>query len=138
MKISREMVRSTLRLLDLPSEIQTLIKNGKISQDLGWRLLGIKDKSTQIKVANAIQGLDAHDARDIVRYAKNNPMEEIEKHIEKIKKMTSSIKKLNLVILSFDQETYALINKIAVSGNTKPQELISKVVKDWIKEKKGS
>lgn len=137
LSISHEMVRSTIKLLDLPKEVRQLVRQAKISQDLGWRLLGIKNKKDQIKVARAITSLSAHDARDMIRYAKNNPDKSIEKQIERLKKSKKKIQKINLVVIYLEEENYRILKEISKKNGVQPQKMISKIIKNWIK-KRGS
>jgi hypothetical protein len=131
--LSRETVRSTIKLICLPNEIKKLVRDGQISQDLGWRLLAIKNKKTQIQVAKAIIGLGAHDARDMIRYAKNNPDSPITNQITRLKKSRESMRKLNLVITTLTDAEYNQLQRLAKEKNKSINELISEIVKNWVK-----
>ncbi|MCL6106626.1 MAG: ParB/RepB/Spo0J family partition protein [Actinobacteria bacterium] len=48
---SRSAVANTMRLLDLPDEVQTLIENGKLSEGHGRALLSIPDRLRQRQLA---------------------------------------------------------------------------------------
>ncbi len=48
---SRSAVANTMRLLDLPDEVQTLIENGKLSEGHGRALLAIPDRLRQRQLA---------------------------------------------------------------------------------------
>lgn len=133
--LSREMVRSTIKLLDLPDEIKMLIRADQLSQDLGWRLLGINNRKTQIQVATAIIGLSSHDARDMIRYAKNNPDASITNQIDRLKKSRENMHKLNLIITTLTDEEYNELQKIAKQKSKGVNELISEIVKNWINKK---
>ena len=132
LSLSREMVRSTIKLLDLPDEIKKLIRARQLSQDLGWRLLAIKNHKTQIQVANSIIGLGAHDARDMIRYAKNNPGMPIKDQIARLKKSRANASKLNLVITTLTDEEYSGLQKIAKEKGEGTSKLISEIVKSWL------
>lgn len=135
LNLSREMVRSTIKLLDLPEKIKKLIRAGQLSQDLGWRLLAINNQQIQIKVATAIIGLSAHDARDMIRYAKNNPNTPITNQIARLKKSRENIHKLNLVITTLTDEDYNELQQIAKQKSKSVNELISEIVKKWINQR---
>lgn len=49
---SRESVANTMRLLDLPSEIQEAISKGKLTESHGRMLLAIDNQATQMKLFN--------------------------------------------------------------------------------------
>ncbi len=133
--LSREMVRSTIKLLKLPEEIKQLIRSGKISQDLGWRLLAINNQKTQIQVATAIIDLSAHDARDMIRYAKNNPDAPVANQIARLKSSRKNTDKLNLVITTLDDGEYNKLRQLAIKKNKNVNGLISDIVKNWINHK---
>src|SRR3989344_4673750 len=61
--LSPETVRETLKLLELPKEVQDMVKDEKLKHEVAWRIESIKDKEAQIKVAKAVAGLDSHNAR---------------------------------------------------------------------------
>lgn len=130
--LSREMVRSTIKLLELPEKIKKLIRSGQLSQDLGWRLLSINNRKTQIQIATAIIGLSAHDARDMIRYAKNNPEASIINQISRLKKSRQDIQRINLIITTLSDEEYKELHQIAKKKNKSINELISEIVKNWI------
>ncbi|MBI4053000.1 MAG: hypothetical protein HY394_03110 [Candidatus Diapherotrites archaeon] len=128
LSLSREMVRSTIKLLDLPSEIKQLIKENKITQDLGWRLLAIKNKEDQIRIANSIVGLSAHDARDMIRFAKNNRGVSIENQINRLKKSKELKATLNLVVVSLENEQFEKLKKIAKKQNKTINQIVTSLV----------
>lgn len=49
---SRSAVANTLRLLDLPDEVQTLVEKGRLSEGHGRALLSVKDRVRQRQLAN--------------------------------------------------------------------------------------
>ena len=49
---SRSAVANTLRLLDLPDEVQSLIEKGRLSEGHGRALLSVKDRVRQRQLAN--------------------------------------------------------------------------------------
>lgn len=133
--LSREMVRSTLKLLDLPEEIKKLIREKKITQDLGWRLLGIKNEKIRVQVAKEIIGLNSHDARDMIRFAKNNPQTPISEQIDRLKINRKKNARLNLVILSLDEYEYEKLFKISKEKNVSVNKLVSDLIKSWLEKK---
>lgn len=127
--LSREMVRSTIKLLELPEEVKQLIRSNKITQDLGWRLLAIKEKKTIIEVAKSIIGLSAHDARDMIRFAKNNPDIPIKNQIERLKQAKAKEGKLNIFITTLSDADYGKLQKIAKEKGLKANELIVELIR---------
>lgn len=66
---SRPAVANVMRLLNLPEEIQDMLKEGEISAGHARALLGIADKETMIKIAKSIASQDLT-VRDVERLAK--------------------------------------------------------------------
>lgn len=66
---SRPAVANVMRLLNLPEEIQSMLKEGKISAGHARALLGIADKETMIEIAKSIASQDLT-VRDVERLAK--------------------------------------------------------------------
>lgn len=66
---SRPAVANVMRLLNLPEEIQNMLKEGKISAGHARALLGIIDKENMIKIAKSIAPQDLT-VRDVERLAK--------------------------------------------------------------------
>ena len=66
---SRPAVANVMRLLNLPEEIQDMLKEGEISAGHARALLGIVDKETMIKIAKSIASQDLT-VRDVERLAK--------------------------------------------------------------------
>lgn len=68
---SRSSVANTIRLLDLPDEIQELIEGGRLSEGHGRALLGISDRPRQRKLAKRIasRGMSVRQAEELVKKA---------------------------------------------------------------------
>lgn len=66
---SRPAVANVMRLLNLPEEIQDMLREGEISAGHARALLGIADKETMIKIAKSIAPQDLT-VRDVERLAK--------------------------------------------------------------------
>lgn len=66
---SRPAVANVMRLLNLPEEIQDMLKEGEISAGHARALLGIADKENMIEIAKSIASQDLT-VRDVERLAK--------------------------------------------------------------------
>lgn len=66
---SRSAVANTMRLLELPDEVQELIESGGISEGHGRTLLSLEDRTTQRKLAKKIaaRGLSVRQAEAMVK-----------------------------------------------------------------------
>ncbi len=136
--ISNELIRETLKLLELPKYVQELVKNNKIKHEVAWRISSIKGNENQVRVAKAIIGLNTHEARDVARIFRNNPNMNIEDYVEKLKKSKSTIEDINLVILPMKKTDYVKIKKFAEREGMTPERLmINYIVKKFLKSDKN-
>jgi len=67
--LPRSQVAHALRLLELPSEIQTLIRDGKLSAGQARPLISVDDRTGQLQLAHRIVA-EALSARDVERLAR--------------------------------------------------------------------
>jgi ParB family chromosome partitioning protein len=66
---SRSAVANTIRLLDLPDEVQRLVESGKLSEGHGRALLAVGDRVRQRKLASRMvqRGLSVRQAEELVK-----------------------------------------------------------------------
>ena len=134
--VSYEIVRSVLTLLTLPEEVQEIIARNQILFDVGQRLSRIKNKETQIKVAKIIIGLSSHDARQVIQYTKKYPDASIDDFKRRLIGSKDKIEKINLIVVPFREENFAILKKISEKQKTSPEKLIREIVDQWIEKKK--
>lgn len=72
---SRSAIANTLRLLELPDEIQSMLGEGKLSEGHGRALLALSDRSRQRQLAARItaRGLSVRQTEELVKKEKNPP-----------------------------------------------------------------
>lgn len=135
--LSPETVRETLKLLELPKEVQEMVKEEKLKHEVAWRIEGIKNKEAQIKAAKALIGLDAHNARDIVRIYKKNPNMNIEEYVKNFKSSQLQVEKMNLMIIPLEKEDYLKLKHQADNFNESPEKfIVNKIILPWLRNKK--
>ena len=135
--LNPETVRETLKLLELPKEVQDMVKEEKLKHEVAWRIESIKNKEAQIKVAKAVMGIDAHNARDIVRIYRKNPDIDIEKYVKNFKNSRLQVEKINLMIIPIQKEDYLKIKQKADKFKESPEKFIlDKIIMSWLEEKK--
>ncbi len=135
--LSPETVRETLKLLNLPKEVQGMVKEERLKHEVAWRIEGIKDKESQIKVAKAVAGLDAHNARDIVRIYRKNPKMDVEDYVRKFKSSRLEIEKVNLTVIPLKKEDYQRLKKEADRFGESPEKfIVNKIIFPWLENKK--
>ena len=110
--------------------------NGKIGLDTGYRISrDIEGPKRQIEIGEAATDLNAFDARALIDYAKRNPTLSIEKCKQRVLKSKTVTEKLHLFVLPFPEETFGKLKAAAKELKTTPEELIQKVVKDWLRRR---
>ncbi len=81
---SRETVANTMRLLDLPSEIQEAISKGQLTESHGRMLLAIDDQGTQMKLFNDLisNRLTTRELKErVLEYANSKDVEKARKEV---------------------------------------------------------
>jgi ParB-like chromosome segregation protein Spo0J len=131
--VSYENIRELLKLLDLDKDVQKLVDERKIAYDAAWRLAEITNRELQKAVASAIIGLDAHSAREVVRYSKLNKNSDPKEYVKKLIKSKTHVSKIKLLILPLDEEKY---NYLKIESNRKHKS-VSDFLLDMIEHNIG-
>ena len=134
LSLSKETIREILKILNLSDKVKTLLNEKKIAYDAAWRLASIKDKKTQEKTANAIIGLSAHDARDIVRFARLHPKEDVSKYANRLIESKGTTQKIKLLIIPINEVIYEKLLRFSTSSKLNVSDFIEKIVLDWIEK----
>jgi biotin operon repressor len=135
--MSEESLRETLKLLELPGEVQQLVKEGKLKHEVAWRIASIRNPKDQIRIAKEVADLNAHDARDIVRIIRKNPNINIKEFVSKFRGRETKIEKINLMIIPIKKKDYDKIKTKALKEKKSPEKFISeKIIHEWAREEK--
>lgn len=110
---NRSVIANTMRLLNLPENIQIMIIEGKISAGHGRMLASITDESKLQEMVNQIleQGLTVRDVEIAVSQTKNK---------KSVKKTEQDLEIVNLI----DELQRKYGTKIAITGNGKKGKII--------------
>ena len=141
MGVSTELIRSIVSLLDLPSEIQEMIKNNEILLDAAQRINTIKDKNKdkerkrRIEVAKAISGLASHDQREIIRFAKKFPTSNLKDYKKRVTTKRET-KELHVAVIALENEQYEKLEKISKKKKTSLEKLLLEIIDQWLGEKR--
>ena len=141
LSVSQETIRQTLKVLENPKEVQKLVKERKIGLDVNEAISGLKNDNTKIKIAKIVSDLNAFDARYIIQYVKRNPqatIKEIESYKEKLLKSKWKSIKLNLHLLAIplEKNDYITLKKISENKKISVQQLVTEMIKEYIKKVK--
>src|SRR5207247_7030301 len=129
--VSYSLLRSIIRLLDLPDEVQNLVKEKRILYDAAQRLLTLHDPKQQIEVANAIVDLPSHKQREIIRYAKGHPKGELRSVIGRINKPKPQSEKIRVAVIPLREETYSSLFAFGAKRKISVEKLILNIIDDW-------
>lgn len=136
LSMSNTMINSILRLLSLTEKNKQLVRERKILQDAGEALASIEDSTLQNKIGDMIVGLKAHDARDLIQFAKRYPNASIERFKEKILKSKRKVEKIYVTVIPLDENNYYSLKKEAKKRNIPVEELSQKIIKSWLSGEK--
>jgi len=133
-KLSPEMVREFLKLLELTDEVKDLIEKGLInSVDIGYRISKLQKKDQIVLAKNVIsRNLCSNDVRNIVRYSLDNRNIPINKIIRRV--LESKDKKYYVAYLGIEEHTFEklkpdLKSKSEIESSTFVQRVFNKIMK---------
>jgi hypothetical protein len=130
--VSYELIRALLKLPMLPEEVKDLIKDDKILFDVAQRIARINGKERQVEVARAVAGLPAHDARDLIQYAKKYPKEPLNDFKKRVTEGKDKVEKVHLAIIPLKAEIYSLLKTEGQRKKVSPEKLILLILDEWI------
>jgi len=130
--VSYELIRALLTLLTLPEEVQTLIRDDKILFDVGQRIARIKGKERQIEVAKTIARLPAHDARDILQYAKKYPEAQLGDFKTRVTQGKDSIEKVHIALVPLREDIYETLKMEGQQKKLSVEKTILLILKQWV------
>ena len=125
---TREDIRSTIKLLDLPKEVQLMVEKGEIHKDVAWRIASVPNKENQIKIAKAVQGMNVHDARELVYYFTRDQTISLEAYRNKINQMRNKVENISLLVIPIDKNKFTKFSELAKRKNKTPQKLILELI----------
>ncbi|MCX6648541.1 MAG: hypothetical protein NTV61_04035 [Candidatus Bathyarchaeota archaeon] len=128
--ISEEMVRQFLIPLNMPPEIQDLIKNRSIDDiDTILTLNRIKDKNLMIEITNNIINLNTKTSRDIINLIKekNIPVTTAKDII-----LSYQNEKINVVLIDLDEDVYSFLKYLSIEFNVPPASLSKIILVNWL------
>jgi len=128
--VSYQLIRSILSVLELPSEVKQLIKEGKILFDAAQRINTIDDKKKQIEVAKMISGLPSHKQREIILYAKRFGGLDLSKFKNQLTKKRKT-EKIHVAIIPLKDKIHTKLQKISRKNKTTIQRSILNILENW-------
>lgn len=136
--IGHEMVREFLTILKLPDEVQVLFERGLLKLEHGKKLYQLRDKPQLLQeVAQAITGLKAHQARDVVVHILNYPHLSVREAKEQVLASARPEPEFHVIALLNERE-YKRIRRRATQKHIDVSELVSSIVRDWLNVERPS
>ncbi len=139
--VSPELVRSIVSLLDLPDDVQKMIKEGEILLDAAQRINTIKNKNKEkekkkrIEVAKTIAGLKSHEQREIIRFAKKFPDSSLKNYKKRVT-TPREIKEIHVAVVSLEKEQYKKLEKVSKKRKLSLEKLLIEIVRQWLSERR--
>lgn len=135
--VSYELVRSIASILELPTEVQNLIREGKILLDAAQRLARIQGAGRQVRVANLIAGLRSHDARQVIQYAKRFPDADLEDFKKRVTSPKTEPERIDVVVLPLQHDVFETLRRIGARRGVSVQRVILELLSDNLPKMAG-
>jgi hypothetical protein len=138
--VSEQTIRQISKLDELTKDNKQRVLENKIKMDAAYRLAGISNKELQNYVGHIIENLNSHDQRDIIQFAKKNQSSsksQLNQFKEEVIKSKPLFKDINMIIFGLDNEYYDEIRHIAKKENTSISKIVTNIIKEWYKKRKG-
>ncbi len=134
--VSYQLVRSIMSLLQLPREVQRLVKEGKILYDAAQRINTVKGKKKkQIEVARAIAGLTSHEQREIIQYAKKYPNSSLANYKKRLAAPAVEHEKIHVAIIPLRQKMFGLLQRESTQKKISLESVILDIIDEWMKRR---
>jgi len=126
--ISPELLRETLKLLELPKEVQQLVQDGSLKHEVAWRIASVKGINNQVMIAKKLVNMGTHDARNLLRLFRENPSIDVDELLNVIDKSKNSVSQYSLVLVPIKKVDYIIIKREARKKNVNPSKLLSDII----------
>ena len=132
--VSDEIVREFLTLLELPDTIRARFGPGGLKLEHGRRLATLTRRHPELQrsVAEAMDGLSAHDARDLVEYVLDHPDIDADEARTRILESKTTVTSEYHVIAILSEAEYRALTQEARKEGTSVNSLVTSVVRDWL------
>jgi hypothetical protein len=127
--VTSELLRSILTLLQLPNEVQQLIRNRKILYDAARRLTALEPKRAT-EVARIVAGLPSHKQREVINYAKRFPKSGLQNYTKRVTKQ-ERVEKIYVAILPLKSDLHESLLSEAHRRKFSLEKLILEILQSW-------
>jgi len=126
--IGKETVRILSKILELPSEVKSLISKRKIPLTVAFDIVPL-DRARQVEVARAVTGLRYRDARKVIRRVSENPHKSAESICAEV---LSELERREVAIAMIALPRY--IFELLKEESKDVPALVGWVVDDWLEK----
>jgi hypothetical protein len=134
LKLSREMVRNFYNISLLDPKTKKLVDTGAFGIDVARRLSAIRDVNRRYDTAKAVSDLDAFTGRHVIEYVIKSPKLSVEDCRERVLSQKPEKIEVNAVVIPFDQEEFARLQRFARSKRLEVTEVARKAVIRFLNE----
>jgi ParB-like chromosome segregation protein Spo0J len=128
--VSVHLVRSIIKLLELPPEVQSMIKRGDILYDAAYRLHTLRDPKRKVAVATAMVGLPSHKQREMIQFARRFPKRSLASFRARLTQPSKPSKRLDAVLVVFDRETFDRLRAYSKKLGITVQEAVQRATRN--------
>lgn len=136
--VSEHLIKTISSLLDLPKDVQALVRKRAILYDAAYRLHTLADRGRISYVATMIQGLTSHQQREIIQFAKAHPGADLGEFRDRVVKPKQVHEKLHLMLVPLDDITFRSIKARANSQGKSVQDTILAAIWASLKKREHS
>ena len=129
--VSYSLLRTIIKLLELPQEVQRLVKARRILYDAAQRLLTLQDSKQQIEVANVIVDLPSHKQRELIQYAKGHPKGNLQSVIGRVNKPKPEAEKIRVAVIPLREDTYNSLHAFGAKRKISVEKVILGIIDEW-------
>lgn len=127
--VSAHTVRSIIRLLDLPREVQEMIRKGEILQDAAYRLNAIHDPRKQLAVARKIRNLPSHAQREVIQHAKRIPGSDTAAFRDRVTQKIPAPERIHVLMCRLTEKEYSALLEYSRNNLTTPESVLAEAVR---------
>jgi len=117
---------------ELPESVIQSLEKGEIGIDVASSIAGFKDLEIQARVAKIVAHMNAHDARQVVGFAKRYPDASLEQFKQRVLSSRDTTEKIYMAILPLAEEEYKKLKGESERLRMSWDELCMKIIKDWL------
>lgn len=126
--VSTTLLRGIVSLLDLPAEVQEMVRKGEILFDAAHRLNTLKDAKQKVRVARAVRGLPSHRQREIIQFAKRVPDGDLASFTKRATESKPPAEKVHVFVFRISEQQLEALRRRAASEGIQVQGLVTRAI----------